>query len=92
MKLWTTWADYGATGEGRTVMAQITYAADEADAIKHFKDKFGDYYSLGAETKEGVIRNGYTRYLFSNNALKFVKDNQGQCNIDLHGSIHFNFS
>lgn len=92
MKLWTTWADYFATGEGRTIMVQITYAADEANAIKHFKKKFGDYFALGAEAKEGVVRNEYTRYVFSNKALKFVKENEGKCMIDMHAALHFNFS
>ena len=41
MKLWTVWVDYGATGEGRTLMARIGYAEDEADALAAFAKVFG---------------------------------------------------
>lgn len=66
--------DYGATGEGRTVMTLITRVSPRHDlgdfavqpgpengwqgelaitrdkiALREFKDRFGDYYAIGAE-------------------------------------------
>ncbi len=36
MKLWTVWQDYGATGEGRTLMARIAYAQNAQEAVAGF--------------------------------------------------------
>lgn len=92
MNLWTIWGDYFATGEGRTIQVLITYAENEADAIKKFGVEFDPYFAIGAEAKEGIIENELTQYLFSEKILQRVKEIEGVGNVKLSSEFHFNFS
>ncbi len=92
MKIWTAYCDYFATGEGRTLMACIVYANDETEAKDKFKAKFGDWYFLGCDAEEGVVKNSVTQFLFSDHALEMATKEEGRANIDIHASVHFNFS
>ena len=92
MKLWTSWCEYFATGEGLSIMAQITYAENEQQALKQFEERFGNWYRQGAEATEGVVRNHITEFVFSKKTLDFCDKEQGNCNIDFYSSGHFNYS
>lgn len=92
MKLWTIQSDYSATGEGRTIQALITYAKDEAEAIKKFGDEFDPYFALGAEAKEGIIESEITKYLFNATMFDNILKMEGKANIRLAAELHFNFS
>lgn len=92
MKLWTAWSEYYGTGEGRTVMALITYANNLEDIVLKFHRQFGTFYSIGCEAEEGVVRNTYTRHLFSESLLHAVETAKDRANIELYASSHFNFS
>jgi hypothetical protein len=54
MLFYTITADYMATGEGRTIMVMITYAESELEAQEKFTERFGVFYTYGAEVKEGL--------------------------------------
>ena len=92
MKLWTAWSDYGATGEGRTLMARIAYAEDERDALTGFGKAFDPYYATGAEASPGVADSNVTRALFTAATLEWVRQHEGRANIDLQAKFHFNFA
>lgn len=92
MNLWTIWGDYFATGEGRTIQVLITYAENEADAIKKFGVEFDPYFAIGAEAKEGIIENELTQYLFSEKIFENVKKMEGKAHVKLSSEFHFNFS
>lgn len=92
MKLWTVISDYAATGEGRTIQALITYAENEKEAIEKFGKEFDPFFAIGAEAKEGIIKNEVTQYLFSDTVLDSALDMEGRANINLFAQFHFNFS
>ena len=92
MKIWTVWLDYGATGEGRTLLARIAYAEDEQAALGGFESQFGEFYARGAEAAEGVVKNGVTKALFRGRTLDHVRLMEGRANVDLFAKFHFNFA
>lgn len=92
MKLWTVYNDYSATGEGRTIQALITYAENEQEAIEKFAKTFDEFWTRGAEAKEGVVKNELVKLLFSPALLKEAKELEGRANVKLFAEFHFNFS
>lgn len=87
--VWTVWADYMATGEGRTLLTRIAYAMDEEEAKRGFERQFGDYFAMGCEAAPGVVRNRVTTYLLSAAALKLATCRAG--NLNIFASAHVNF-
>jgi hypothetical protein len=92
MKLWTVWQDYGATGEGRTLMARIAYAESAQEAIAGFGREFDPYYASGAEALEGVQENEVTRVLFAPAAFMQARQMEGRATLELAASFYFNFA
>ena len=90
--LWTTWLDYYATGEGRTVMAWIGYARDESQAREQFGKKFDPYFAQGCEVERGVVRNEITRFVWSEATLDFLEKCDPRGGAEAHACIEFNFS
>ena len=90
--LWTIWADYFATGEGRTFIADINYNNNEDAAKKLFQDQFGDWFAQGCEAATGVVQNPVTQFLFSTEALQMLTKHNGNANLVVHASIHINMS
>lgn len=88
--LWTSWLDYSATGEGRTLMLRTTCASSEDDAKRKFQEQFGDYFAQGCEAQVGVVRNEVPTYVLSDAALRFASRSNG--NLDICASLHVNFS
>lgn len=92
VSLWTSWLDYYATGEGRTMMAYIGYAQDEARARQQFAEAFDEYFARGCEIKRGVVRNELTRLLWSEQALDTFQDCEARGALEAKAYVHFNFS
>ena len=93
MALYTVHADYFATGEGRTLMLLYTYAANEDDARAAFGRAFSPYFALGCEVAEGFLLDiPIADYLLSDKVKEFLRTQAGQCNLDYHSSLHFNYS
>jgi len=93
MLLWTTWADYAATGEGHTTVACLGWAPDAAGAKEAFTKLFGEFIALGCETKVGVVRNEVTRFLFSEIALQNIELAEARgCTVITYAEMHINCS
>lgn len=92
MKLWTVWQDYLATGEGRTMMARISYAENADEARAGFGREFDLYYASGAQALEGVHENEVTQALFTPAAFKRARQMEGRASMELSARFHFNFS
>lgn len=91
--LWTAWLDYFATGEGRSLMACIAFASNEAEIRAHFGRTFDPWYAHGCEAGPGVVRNDLTRTLWSTAALKMIESCAAQgAWVDAQSWLHFNFS
>jgi hypothetical protein len=91
--LWTAWCDYFATGEGRSIMACIGYARNEAEIRKRFADTFDDWWEKGCETAPGVVHNEYTAFLWSDAMLNYIAQTAEKRGwVDAHAWIHVNFS
>lgn len=50
--MYTAWCDYGATGEGMTIMVAISRT--ESAARNLFKSKFNDFYHPGMVVTKGI--------------------------------------
>jgi hypothetical protein len=92
MKLWTVWQDYFATGEGRTLMAHISYAENAQEAIEGFGREFDPYFASGAEALERVHENDVTQALFAPAAFKRARELEGGATLALTARFHFNFA
>lgn len=92
MKLWTVWMDYGATGEGRTLLARVAYAENEQEARAGFVREFDEHFTSGAEAREGVVENEVTRALFAAKALKRAREMEGRATLELSARFYCNFA
>lgn len=91
--LWTAWADYFATGEGRTIMGCITYADSEQQMRASFANRFGEYFAKGCEVDRGVARNKVARFLWSEDLLVAIESCEPRHGfVDAQCSVHVNFS
>lgn len=88
--VWTVWADYYATGEGRTWMARIAHADDSQGAIADFGRAFDPFFAAGAQACEGVVDNEVTGLLFSHSALVQARRLAGRAQFELQCRFHFN--
>ena len=88
--VWTVWADYYATGEGRTWMARIAHADDSQAAIADFGRAFDPFFAAGAQACEGVVDNEVTGLLFSHSALVQARRFAGRAHFELQCRFHFN--
>lgn len=50
--MYTAWSNYGATGEGRTIMVAIAGSAVAARDL--FREKFDSYYEVGMAVARGI--------------------------------------
>jgi hypothetical protein len=91
--VWTVTAEYGATGEGETMMACLAWAETAAEAKGAFLKAFGPFFALACKAERGVIKNSITEQLFSDKALdrlRAVEQRRGM--LEATSSIHFNFA
>jgi hypothetical protein len=95
-KLYTVVAEYGATGEGTTVMVLITRAlgqnTPEQNALDHFTRIFGGFYKYFADVHEGLKTDFFcANVLLSEQLIKTLTNNNAG-NVSYHASFHMNFS
>lgn len=91
-QVWTVWTAYSATGEGVTYCALVTYAADSLTAKAVFSQKFGQYLERGADCAQGVVCNGVTRKLFSQEAFETMRNAEGKASLEAYATMHVNYS
>ena len=72
--LWTVWADYFATGEGRTILGLICSALSTQDARQRFGEVFDPFYVPGCDVEKGVVRNEATQFLWSGATLTALEE------------------
>jgi hypothetical protein len=104
--MYTVISDYGATGEGRTVMVLYTkgypvgldYDDPTKDgkywALESFKNQFGDWYAAGAEVHQDMVFDFPGSELLLSDKLKESLTNweKNAGNLEYYASIHVNFS
>ena len=90
--LWTVWADYFATGEGRTILGLICSASSPQDARQRFGEVFNPLYVSGCDVEKGVVRNETTQFLWSGAALTALKELDPRASVEATSQIHFNLS
>lgn len=92
-QLWTAWCDYFATGEGRSIMGCIAYASSADQMKERFAKKFDDWFAIGCEVQQGVVRNEVTQFLWSEAVLAWVEEcGKRRGWVDAHTWMHMNFS
>lgn len=92
MRLWTTTVEYGASGEGETLMAWIGHAENSAEANAELIKVFNAFHGAFGVSVEGVARNSVTELLFSEDALQMMERLEGKATVRAHAMIHFNRS
>lgn len=91
--LWTVTAEYGASGEGETVMAYVGWAETEAEAKSGFLKAFGPFFALACIPEKGVIKNAITEQIFSDLALEKMRSvERRRGSLEAQASLHINFS
>ena len=89
-RLWTAWCDYFATGEGRTLLAQICCAADAEECRREFAKVFTSYFYC--DVSAGVVRNEVVLALFPEATLSQLSEWDGKVHVAAQASLHFNLS
>ena len=93
-KLYTSYIDYFATGEGRTIFLHITYSNSKEEAIQKMEEKigkYGDYFILGVKVIEDFDQtNPYVQELLTPKVIDFIQ--KKNANIDIYVEHHFNLS
>lgn len=91
-KLFVTWVNYFATGEGSTIFINVAYSQSKEEAIQKLKSRigdYGDYFIRGVEcqefSKELDILN-----LFTNRDVQIMEKGAGA--LDIYYERHFNLS
>ncbi|NML63478.1 hypothetical protein HHL21_20785 [Massilia sp. RP-1-19] len=90
--IWTVWADYGATGEGHTLMVWIGYAVDAAEAQYSFVEKFGELFAKFCRAEQGAVINEVTAVLLPAETAKRLERARGRANLEFYSSLHINAS
>jgi hypothetical protein len=95
-KLYTVVAEYGATGEGTTVMVLITRAIGEGtpeqNALEHFTQVFGGFFKYFADVHEGLKTDFLCANILLSEQLIKTLSNDNAGNISYHASFHVNYS
>lgn len=89
-RLWTAWCNYGATGEGETLMAIIAYAESLREIESKFHEVFDPFFGCTCEV--GVQRNAVTTCLFPEKTLESVQKLDGVASVTLYAQLHFNLA
>ena len=91
-KLWTTTVEYGASGEGETIMAWIGHAEDAAEAKAELIKVFNEFHGAYGVSVQGVARNSVTELLFSEEVLRQIEHLGRKATVRAHAMLHFNRS
>ncbi|MEP7297664.1 MAG: hypothetical protein ABI702_21410 [Burkholderiales bacterium] len=92
MDVYTGWLDYGATGEGRSLVAYIGWAENPDRLRERASVVFGEFLGQGLEVAEGVVANPVTSALFSTTVFDQLRRLGRRANIKCHALMHFNLS
>lgn len=91
-QVWTIWCAHSATDQGVTYAAKVTYALSLEDAIAQFENQFGAELSRNSDYAQGIVCNGVTRKLFSQEAFATMRKAEGANTLSAHASIHLHHS
>lgn len=92
-QLWSAWLGYGATGEGETLTAFISYATSESQMRELIMQRYGSWFAENCEIAPGVVINEITRYLWNQEALtNFERVGRLRGKLEAYSKIHINFS
>jgi hypothetical protein len=100
-RIYTVTADYGATGEGHTLMLLITrgYGSDDgpSNALERFREIFGDYFAQGADVEEGLqLNKHYVRDLVPESTrlklMTWESSDDAPGGLEYFAQLHVNFS
>lgn len=90
--LHTAWCDYFATGEGRTLIALVARARDEAHMRSIVKERLGEFWSAFAQVAPGVVRNEVTERLWAPGVFEFLERDASDAGIvEAQAQLHANF-
>lgn len=95
--IYTAFADYGATGEGTTLMVLISRGygpgSPEENVRNEFADIFGGYMAMGCEIHEGLRFDlPFMDLLVSPRAQETLKKSLDAGNVRFFTEMHLNFS
>lgn len=95
--IYTAFADYYATGEGRSLMFLVSRGygpkSREENVRDRFIELFGSYMAMGMEIKEGLNFDfDGIDLLVSEKTRKFLESSLDAGNLEYHVGLHFNFS
>ena len=90
MRLWTTTVEYGASGEGETLIAWIGYAKNAAQAKAGLVGIYGKFHGAFGLPIERVARNNVTELLFSDEMLKTLERLEGKAKVRAHAMLPVN--
>lgn len=88
--LWTAWADYGGTGEGRTLLVWIGYAENATEARDSLGSRFGNFFARVCEAEEGCADNGVIRQLVPGQIVERLRELSGKAHIEFYTQLHVN--
>lgn len=91
-KLFVTWVNYFATGEGSSIFINVTYSKTKEEAIQKLKSRigeYGDYFILGVECEEFSKELDILK-LFTNRDVQIMEKGAGA--IDIYYERYFNLS
>ena len=88
--IYSAWCDYGATGEGRTIMLMYCTAKDESELRVKFTEVFHPFYLPGLQFEEGIKTDGVFAHMVPHVVASTI--GEGGCYFDFYTSFHYNFS
>jgi hypothetical protein len=90
--IWTAWADYGATGEGRTCLVWIGYALDAAEARELFSVRFGEFFTRFCVIEAGAVLNHVTELLLPPATAERLESAKGKAQFAFYAHLHLNYA
>lgn len=91
-KLYVTWVNYFATGEGSSIFINVTYSESKEVAIQKLKMKigeYGDYFIRGVECQE-FSKDLDILKLFTDRDVQIMEGGAG--GMDIYYERYFNLS
>lgn len=102
MKVFISYIDYFATGEGRTIYMQISSHQNELESLDHLREsinresspKYSDYFMLGAECSEFSRSIRLLSENLSEGLISSIEEDikNGDYCVDIFFTRHYNYS
>lgn len=90
-QVWTTWCAHSNASQGVTYAVNVSYASDVADALSQFSALFGTELSNDADCAQGIVCNGVTRKIFSEEAFATLRKAEEAHSLSAHATIHLHY-